>query len=253
MSTVHIVIPARYGSSRLPGKPLKLIAGKTMIERVYRQAEKSGFESIIVATDDQRIADCVKDFSGHAVMTRDDHPSGTDRLAEVATLSGWNDDDIVINVQGDEPLLPPETISYLAELSAKSEAPLSTLACQIHEANDVFNPNIVKVVMDHRGYAHYFSRAPIPYNRDQFAEQSLGDTAYYRHIGIYAYRVRTLKKIPTLTACPLEQAESLEQLRPMYHGIEIQVGILDEAPPHGVDTAEDLAHIEAIILAANDD
>ncbi|CAA6818019.1 MAG: 3-deoxy-manno-octulosonate cytidylyltransferase (EC [uncultured Thiotrichaceae bacterium] len=253
MSTVHIVIPARYGSSRLPGKPLKLIAGKTMIEHVYRQAEKSGFESIIVATDDQRIADCVSDFSGNAIMTRNDHPSGTDRLAEVATLSGWDDDDIVINVQGDEPLLPPETIRYLAELTENSNALLSTLACQIHEADDVFNSNIVKVVMDHRGYAHYFSRAPIPYNRNHFGEKSLGDTAYYRHIGIYAYRVKTLKKIPTLSACPLEQAESLEQLRPMYHGIEIQVGILEKAPPHGVDTAEDLAHVEAILASASDD
>lgn len=251
MSTVHIVIPARYGSSRLPGKPLKLIAGKTMIEHVYRQAEKSGFESIIVATDDQRIADCVTGFSGNAMMTRDDHPSGTDRLAEVATLSGWDDDDIVINVQGDEPLLPPETIRYLAELSANSAAPVSTLACQIHEVADVFNPNIVKVVMDHRGYAHYFSRAPIPYNRDHFAEKSLGNTAYYRHIGIYAYRVNTLKKIPTLSVCPLEQAESLEQLRPMYHGIEIQVGILEDAPPHGVDTQQDLLHVEAILTTRN--
>lgn len=253
MSTVHIVIPARYGSSRFPGKPLKYIAGKTMIEHVYRQAEKSGFESITVATDDQRIASCVAGFSGTAMMTREDHPSGTDRLAEVATLLDWDDDDIVINVQGDEPLIPPETISYLAELSENSEAPLSTLACQIHEARDVFNPNIVKVVMDHRGYAHYFSRAPIPYNRDHFAEQSLGGTAYFRHIGIYAYRVKTLKKIPTLSISPLEQAESLEQLRPMYHGIEIQVGILEQAPPHGVDTAEDLAQVEAILATSSDD
>lgn len=256
--TCHIVIPARYNSSRLPGKPLKLIAGKPMIERVYRQAQKTAISSICVATDDTRIQQAVEAFGGQVVMTREDHQSGTDRLAEVCEKQGWDDNDIVLNLQGDEPLIPPGVIQLLAQLASDSQAPICTLATPIQAEEDIFNPNVVKVVLDNDGKAHYFSRAPIPWDRDRFQRQgttslsSSEDTIqgnlsapYYRHLGLYAYRVKTLKAIPRLAPCVIEQAESLEQLRPLYHGIAIQVGIIDDAPHHGVDTEEDLLRVSA--------
>ena len=252
--TTHIVIPARYNSSRLPGKPLKLIAGKSMIEHVYLQAQKTNIKSIHVATDDQRIFDAVKAFDGNVVMTREDHISGTDRLAEVAEFMRWSDDDIVINLQGDEPMMPPEVIKFIAKLANNTSAKISTLATPISEFKDIFNPNIVKVVMDSEGKAHYFSRAPIPWDRDEFntidkqstkQSEKQSSTPRYRHLGMYAYRVSTLKKIPSLPPCEIEQLESLEQLRPLYNGISIQVGIIDNAPEHGIDTEEDLQRVEA--------
>jgi 3-deoxy-manno-octulosonate cytidylyltransferase (CMP-KDO synthetase) len=246
--TVHIVIPSRYNSSRLPGKPLKLIAGKTMIQRVYEQAAKSGIKSICVATDDLRIQAEVESFGGLVVMTREDHQSGTDRLAEVCEKQGWDESDIVLNLQGDEPLMPPEVIQFLADIASKTDAAISTLATPITTIEDIFNPNIVKVVMDATGKAHYFSRAPIPWDRDEWAENKseVSSTPRYRHLGMYAYRVSTLKKIPELPACEIEKIESLEQLRPLYNGIEIQVGIIDEAPDHGIDTEEDLLRVNAV-------
>lgn len=254
--TLHIVIPSRFNSSRLPGKPLKLIAGKTMIERVYEQAVKSGIGSICVATDDERIKETVESFGGVCVMTRSEHPSGTDRLAEVCEIQGWDDADIVINLQGDEPLMPPEVVNYIAEIATETDAGIATLATPITKLKDIFNPNIVKVVMNAKGHAHYFSRAPIPWDRDHYSfddncENSFEDNSHsptprYRHLGMYAYRVKTLKKIPLLAPCETEQVESLEQLRPLYHGIKIQVGIIENAPDHGIDTEEDLLRVNAV-------
>lgn len=260
--TIHIVIPSRFSSSRLPGKPLKLIAGKTMIERVYEQAVKSGMDSICVATDDEQIKTVVEDFGGLCVMTSSDHQSGTDRLAEVCEIQGWQDTDIVINLQGDEPLMPPEVINYIAGIAAETDAGIATLATPITKMDDIFNPNIVKVVMNAKGYAHYFSRAPIPWDRDRFSfkafdssddasdgvfeENNNNRTPRYRHLGMYAYRVKTLKQIPLLAPCETEQVESLEQLRPLYHGINIQVGIIEDAPDHGIDTEEDLLRVNAL-------
>ena len=174
-NTVHIVIPSRYDSSRLPGKPLRLIAGKPMIEHVYAQARKTGITSIVVATDDQRIYNVVSDFGGNAVMTRSDHESGTDRLAEVCELKGWDENDRVINLQGDEPMMPPEMIMLLADLLAKTDAGIATLATPILEVEDVFRPHIVKVVTDVNGNALYFSRAPVPWDREQFSSEASRD------------------------------------------------------------------------------
>jgi len=253
--TTHIVIPARYNSSRLPAKPLKLIAGISMIERVYQQAQKTGISSIHVATDDSRILAAVHAFKGQALMTREDHISGTDRLAEVAELMQWDDDDIVINLQGDEPMMPPEVIQFIAKLANDTTAGISTLASPINTLEDIFNPHIVKVVMNATGKAQYFSRAPIPWDRDSFTfdtdknKPQQSSTPRYRHLGMYAYRVKTLKQIPSLPPCEQEQLESLEQLRPLYNGIDIQVGIINDAPEHGVDTKADLQRVEQAIQA----
>jgi len=255
--TTHIVIPARYNSSRLPAKPLKLIAGLPMIERVYRQAQKTSITSIHVATDDQRILAVVHAFNGQALITREDHISGTDRLAEVAELMQWDDDDIVINLQGDEPMMPPEVIQFIAQLANDTDAGISTLASPINSLEDIFNPHIVKVVMNATGKAQYFSRAPIPWDRDNFSldattnkhQAKQSNIPRYRHLGMYAYRVKTLKQIPLLPPCEQEQLESLEQLRPLYNGIEIQVGIINDAPEHGVDTKADLQRVEQAIQA----
>ena len=223
-----------------------------MIERVYQQAQKTGISSICVATDDARIQKEVEGFGGQVVMTRDDHVSGTDRLAEVSEKQGWAKDDIVLNLQGDEPLMPPQVIQFLAALAGKSDAGIATLATPIHTQEDIFNPSIVKVVMNAEGKAHYFSRAPIPWGRDSFQwppaskQQVARSGLYYRHLGMYAYRVKTLQEIPLLPSCAIEQTESLEQLRPLYHGIEIQVGIIEDAPHHGVDTKEDLQRVSAL-------
>ena len=250
--SIHIVIPSRFNSSRLPGKPLKHIAGKTMIERVYKQALKTGIDSICVATDDARIQAEVERFGGQVVMTRVDHLSGTDRLAEVCELQCWDDNDVVINLQGDEPLMPPSVIQFLAGIANTSDAGIATLATPITRMDDIFNPNIVKVVMDAMGKAQYFSRAPIPWDRNHFScakkynPSDSSEIPRYRHLGMYAYRVAMLKKIPQLPPCELEQIESLEQLRPLYHGINIQVGVIDEAPDHGIDTAEDLLRVNAL-------
>lgn len=247
-SRIHIVIPSRYNSSRLPGKPLKLIAGKTMIERVYQQAVRSGITSICIATDSQRIQKSVEAFGGKCIMTRDDHLSGTDRLAEVCELQAWDESDIVINLQGDEPLMPPKVIQFIADIASKTDAAISTLASPISSMEDVLNPNIVKVVMDSKGKALYFSRAPIAWDRDHYGRDDLeaSPTPRYRHLGMYAYRVSTLKQIPQLPECELEKLESLEQLRPLFHGIEIQVGIINDAPVHGIDTEADLLRVNAL-------
>ena len=246
----HIVIPARYASSRLPAKPLADIAGKTMVQRVYEQASQCGAKSVLVATDDIRIESVIKEFGGNVCMTSPDHPSGTDRLQEVVAKMGWVDQDIVVNVQGDEPLIPPAVIQQVADNLAKhSNASVATLCEPISRAEDFTNPNIVKVVRSHSGMALYFSRAPIPWPRDQFAQDQnqLPDADLYRrHIGIYAYRVSLLNEYVTWPAAELENLECLEQLRILYNDHRIHVGDAIEEVPGGVDTQADLEQVRAL-------
>lgn len=247
--SIHVVIPARYGSSRFPGKPLADIAGKPMILHVIDRANESGIADVIVATDDQRIFDVVKAAGASVVMTQADHESGTDRLAEVAIHQNWADDDIVVNLQGDEPLIPPQVIRQLVNLLEDNPAgQMATLMTPIHSVQDLLNPNIVKAVAGEQSQALYFSRAPIPYPRDHFVktQDSMPNGNYYRHLGMYAYRVSALKAIPALPPTELEQLEKLEQLRPLANGIKILLGIVDQAPGHGVDTPDDLIRVNDI-------
>ena len=248
-----IVIPARYGSSRLPGKPLALIDGRSMVWHVWQRALETGIPSadIWIATDDRRIYDTATDFGANVVMTDVDHSCGTDRLAEVAALLEWADDEIVVNVQGDEPLLPALLIQLAADtLAADQQSGIATLACPIVDFEQVMAPQCVKVVTNLAGQALYFSRAPIPWDRDKFAllHSATGTETisphWLRHIGLYAYRVNTLKTLSHLASSPLELLESLEQLRALWHGIKIAVARVEHAPPHGVDTPEDLARIQ---------
>ncbi|MDD3354583.1 3-deoxy-manno-octulosonate cytidylyltransferase [Zoogloea sp.] len=245
-----VVIPARHSSSRLPGKPLLDIAGKPMILRVLERAADAGAEDIWVATDHDGIAGVVRAAGAQVVMTSPDHPSGTDRLAEVAGVLGWSDDTVVVNVQGDEPLIPPDLIGQVAaELASDPEAAIATACHPISSPEEFFNPNVVKVVLDARGRALYFSRAPIPWARDAFASATTTLPAGFsacRHIGLYAYRAGFLKRYSGLAPSPLEQWEALEQLRAMAHGFPIRVMLLDHAPPAGVDTAEDLARVRQV-------
>ena len=247
--SIHVVIPARYGSSRFPGKPLADIAGKPMILHVADRANETGIANVIVATDDQRIADVAAAAGISVVMTNVAHESGTDRLAEVAIKQGWADEDIVVNLQGDEPLIPPAVILQLVELLENDQSgQIATLMTPIHSVEDLLNPNIVKAIASERSQALYFSRAPIPYPRDHFAktQTTMPDGNYYRHLGMYAYRVSALKAIPALQATELEKLEKLEQLRPLANGITILLGIVDKAPSHGVDTPEDLLRVNDI-------
>lgn len=239
-----VVIPARYASSRLPGKPLLDIAGKPMIIRVAEQAQRSNANEIVVATDFAKIEQVVKDANINVVMTRINHESGTDRIAEVADKLAWSDEVIVVNVQGDEPLIEPVLINEVAEhLAMHPEAVMSTACHAIHDEASILNPNIVKVVLDSNGNALYFSRAPIPYPRDESSKRNL---QAYRHIGIYAYRVGFLKKYSALAPAPLEKVESLEQLRVLYHGYKIGVTVTENSPASGVDTLEDLENVRRL-------
>lgn len=239
-----VVIPARYGSTRLPGKPLLDIAGQPMIVRVIERARQSGAARVVVATDDARILEAVKNFGGEAVMTRADHPSGTDRLAETIALLGLADEYIVVNVQGDEPLMPPGLIRQVADvLATHPAAVMATASHAITRREDFTNPNIVKVVTDHEGMALYFSRAPIPWPRDVMAGTSGAPVKAFRHIGIYAYRAGFVARYAQWPACPLETTESLEQLRVLWQGEKIAVVEADEAPAAGVDTPEDLERV----------
>lgn len=243
-----VIIPARYQSSRLPGKPLADIAGKPMIQWVYEQASKAGARQVIVATDDQRIADAVTSFGGEVCLTRADHESGTERLAEVVEKYQLAADEIVVNVQGDEPMIPPSIIRQVADNLARSDAPMATLAVEIDHADEVFNPNAVKVVMDKNGYALYFSRASIPWDRDNFAKrpQEIHQNLL-RHIGIYAYRAGFINTYINWEPSALEKIESLEQLRVLWHGEKIHVDVAIDPPPAGVDTPEDLAKVRLLI------
>ncbi|KUM03756.1 3-deoxy-manno-octulosonate cytidylyltransferase [Chromobacterium subtsugae] len=252
MSGFTVVIPARMASSRLPGKPLADIAGKPMVVRVAEQAAKSRAGRVIVATDHADILAACAAHGIEAALTRADHASGTDRLAEVAAQLGLADDAVVVNVQGDEPLIQPELIDQLAELMLAGDAPMATLAHAIHDAADHFNPNVVKVALDKHGRALYFSRAPIPYARDAYAagRDSLpAGLPAYRHIGMYGYRAGFLAAYAGLEAAPLEQYEALEQLRVLWHGYAIMVAVADEAPAAGVDTPEDLERVRRLLNA----
>jgi len=257
----HIVIPSRYAATRLPGKPLRLIAGKPMVEHVYRRGQQSGATSVSVACDDERILTTVEGFGGRAHMTSQDHASGTDRLAEVARIEGWSDDALVVNLQGDEPCMDPEAVREVARLLADhGDGGIATLATPIHTPAELFAPDVVKVVVDDDGLARWFSRAPIPWLRGVFGSMTPAageppaelpaDVPFLRHLGIYAYRVGVLRRLCAAAPHPHELAESLEQLRALAMGIAIRVGVLAAAPGHGVDTEADLARAEAMLTAS---
>jgi 3-deoxy-manno-octulosonate cytidylyltransferase (CMP-KDO synthetase) len=242
--TFTVIIPARYASSRFPGKPLADLGGRPMVVRVAEQARKSGASQVIIATDDTRIAQVVREHGFEADMTRRDHASGTDRLAEVAARRRFGARRIIVNVQGDEPLIAPALIRLVADnLAAHRDAGIATAAHPIADARELADPNVVKAVLDGAGYALYFSRAPIPYARDAFAEGirtvPRGLPAY-RHLGIYAYRASFLSEFTRLAAPAIERAEALEQLRALAHGIRISVAITKRAPHAGIDTPADL-------------
>ncbi|MBU1215275.1 MAG: 3-deoxy-manno-octulosonate cytidylyltransferase [Gammaproteobacteria bacterium] len=243
MLSFKVVIPARFASTRLPGKPLLDIGGKPMVIRVAEQAAKSGAQQILIATDHSPIIDAAKANGFDACMTRADHASGTDRIAEVSLQQGWSDETIVVNVQGDEPLIPPQLISAVAQhLHDHSDCAIATACHPIHDEEAMRNPNIVKAVLNKHGNALYFSRAPIPWPRDAYAlnRPLPNEVGVLRHIGIYAYRAGFLKAYGQLAPAPIEQAESLEQLRALYHGYQIGVTVTPDAPPSGVDTEQDL-------------
>jgi len=246
----YVVIPSRYASTRLPGKPLLDIGGKPMVVWVAERAHSSGAHQVVIATDDQRIVDAANEYGFFAVMTNPAHASGTDRIAEVVTQQGWSDDAIVVNVQGDEPLIEAALIIEVATALANSQEAVMATACHaINTKVDFLNPNIVKVALDAQGHALYFSRAPIPYPRDAFAANEdlpIGIPAY-RHIGIYAYRVKFLKQYANIAPVDIELFESLEQLRVLHHGHKIAVAISENAPSAGVDTVEDLEFVRSLL------
>jgi 3-deoxy-manno-octulosonate cytidylyltransferase (CMP-KDO synthetase) len=249
MTDFHVVIPARHASTRLPGKPLLLIAGKPMVVRVAEQAAKSGAQQIWIATDHHAIANVAHEHGFKACLTKDTHASGTDRIAEVVEQCDWPDDTIVVNVQGDEPLIPPALIRAVAEhLHTHSECAIATACHAIHDDASMRNPNIVKTVLDKNGNALYFSRAPIPYPRDCFAQQlPLPEgLPVLRHIGIYAYRAGFLRVYGQLAPAAIEHFEALEQLRALYHGYKIGVVIAEQAPPGGIDTEQDLHAVQQL-------
>jgi 3-deoxy-manno-octulosonate cytidylyltransferase (CMP-KDO synthetase) len=246
-----VVIPARYASTRLPGKPLLNIAGKPMIAHVCERAQEAYAEEIIVATDDERIFQAVYDLGIKAVMTRPDHQSGTERIAEVAQHCGWAGSEIIVNLQGDEPLIPPATIREVAfALAGQKQAGIATLAAKIIDSEEIFNPNAVKVVLNKAGYALYFSRAPIPWERDTFGQpdrKPSGRMPYLRHIGLYAYTVDFLNRYCSWETSSIELVESLEQLRILWNGEAILVKTVDKTPEAGVDTPEDLMRVEQVL------
>jgi 3-deoxy-manno-octulosonate cytidylyltransferase (CMP-KDO synthetase) len=239
--TFHVIIPARYASSRFPGKPLADIAGKPMVVRVCERARQSGAASVHVATDDERIAAAVQAAGQRFVMTRADHPSGTDRVAEAAALLRLAPRDVVVNVQGDEPLIVPALIAQVAGLlEALGEASVATACHPIHDEHSLASPNVVKVVLDARGYALYFSRSRIPYPRDHAG-------TWYRHAGIYAYRMEFLERFSSLSPAPAERTEALEQLRALWHGFRIAVAVSETEIAPGVDTPQDLESVRRML------
>jgi 3-deoxy-manno-octulosonate cytidylyltransferase (CMP-KDO synthetase) len=248
-----VIIPARYASTRLPGKALADIAGKPMVVRVALRALRAGATRVVIATDDERIRSAAEANGIAACLTRADHATGTDRLAEAAEIIGLDDDAIVVNVQGDEPLLSADLIRAMAELlDAHPDAAVATACHQIADPAEAFNPNVVKVVLDHRNYALYFSRATIPWAREAFAagrDRLPEGLPLYRHYGLYAYRVRFLRAFPTLDPAPIERFEVLEQLRAMWHGFRIVVKITAGTPAPGVDTPEDLERVRLLFAA----
>lgn len=245
MQQIIGVIPARYASSRFPGKPLVDIGGKTMVQRVYERCRMAELlTDVIVATDDERIFEVVQGFGGHVVMTRDDHISGTDRIAEVA--EPFHESAILINIQGDEPFIDPKVIDGLAKLMLTNEAEIATAALALADHESIFDPNVVKVVFDSKGKALYFSRSPIPHQRNTPRGLWLDKGSFFKHIGIYAFRQKTLQIISKAPAGKLEQQESLEQLRWLELGYTIQI-MLTEKESIGIDTPEDLDKIKHLI------
>jgi 3-deoxy-manno-octulosonate cytidylyltransferase (CMP-KDO synthetase) len=253
MSTpFKIVIPARYASSRLPGKPLLELAGRPMLQHVHERAAESEAAEIIIATDDDRIEQAATAFGARVCMTSARHESGTERLAEVAEQHAWDDDEIVVNLQGDEPLMPPHLIDQVAhDLSAHDDAVIATLAYPLEATLNEADPHVVKVVLDEAGYAMYFSRAPIPWHRDphETGRGIGGSNPVLHHLGLYAYRAGFLRHYSQLTPSPLEVYEKLEQLRALWHGLRIHVGIADEVPGPGVDTEADLQRVAAVLAS----
>ena len=246
MSDFVVVIPARYASTRLPGKPLRLIAGKPMIWHVHQLALQSSAKEVWIATDDERIEKTAADFGASVCMTRSDHQSGTDRLAEVCDLLGWPDNLVVVNLQGDEPLMPPVLIDQCATLLDAGAAHMATLASPLDTISDFSNPNVAKVITDINDNALYFSRASIPYCRDEQSTKFREKVAL-RHHGIYAYRRDVLRQLVAAGPCALEKCEMLEQLRALWLGITLRVGRATVRPGPGVDTHEDLVTVEAIL------
>lgn len=248
MTAFKVVIPARLGSTRLPRKVLRELGGKPVVQWVWEAAQQAGAEEVLIATDAPEVFEVCQAFGAQVRMTDASHQSGTDRINQVARAADWDRETIVVNVQGDEPLMPPALVHQAAQLLADDpEAHIATLAHALHDAADFANPNVVKVVSDRRGYALYFSRAPIPWQRDGSTRESprLPQGLAYRHIGLYAYRVGALAEFSGLSPAPLEDCEALEQLRALYHGFRIKLGHTDQPPPRGVDTEEDLALLAA--------
>ncbi len=250
-----VVIPARYASTRLPGKPLLEIDGKPMIQHAHGRAVESGADQVIVATDDRRIADCVRGFGGEVCLTDPNHRSGTDRIAEVVKQFAWSDDEIVVNLHGDEPDMPSLLLHQVADdMDRHPDAVMTTLSAALSDRKQLFDPNVVKLVTDARGYALYFSRAPIPWNRDEFSSpERLPATVqgYRRHIGLYAYRACFLEQYIQWQPAPLEVTESLEQLRVLWHGERIHVSEAAVVPGQGVDTPHDLERLNQLFLQRN--
>jgi 3-deoxy-manno-octulosonate cytidylyltransferase (CMP-KDO synthetase) len=251
----HVIIPARLASTRLPNKPLADIAGLPMVVRVARQASLSSAMSVTVATDSDRVLQACEAHGVNAISTRHDHPSGSDRLAEACDALGLPDDAVVVNVQGDEPLIEPSLIDECAAILRRDAGcSMSTVAHPIGSSEDWLNPNVVKVVLDARGRALYFSRSPLPAWRDRQANQALTEApaVVLRHVGLYAYRAGFLREFPQLEPSPLEKAEMLEQLRVLWHGHAIAVHVTQHAPAAGVDTPEDLERVRQVLKSAAD-
>lgn len=246
-----VVIPARYGSTRLPGKPLRDLAGKPMLWHVFQRGIESGAEEVIIATDDERIRDAATKFGATVCMTAAEHPSGTDRIEEVTRAQGWETETIVVNLQGDEPLMPPTLLIQVAQgLAAHPYAGMATLCTPIMSVDELFDPHVVKVVRNQRGDALLFSRAALPWDRDAFQHQPPRletHAAHARHIGLYAYRVGFLQRYVKWPPCDLERTESLEQLRVLWNGESIYVAEAQEVPGHGVDTENDLNEIARLM------
>ena len=243
--TFRVCIPARYASTRLPGKALLDLKGRPLIAHVVDRARKSDADEVIVATDDERIAIVCRELDVDVAMTSNNHASGTDRIAQVASERGWHADDIVINLQGDEPLVPPSVVQQVADALLAGDAPMATLCSPVTSAEEFCDPNVVKVVSDDSGAALYFSRAMIPFVRDGGPDAAL--PVAMRHIGIYGYRVWALKRLAATPACELESLEKLEQLRALWLGMRIEVRVAVAATGPGVDTAEDLKRVEALL------
>lgn len=248
----HVIIPVRYASTRLPGKALLDIGGKPMVQHVYERAVASGAGEVVIATDDKRIAKAVESFGAHVCMTSTDHKSGTERLAEAVVVLGFEDDQIVVCLQGDEPLIPPDAIRQVAEdLDEHDNVKVSTMCVPIKNADELFNPNCTKVVMNRRNYAMYFSHAPIPWERDIFDGDKKNiklNGNYFLHVGLYAYRVGFVQEYLGWGACPAEELEALEQLRILWQGSRIHMVVAKTNIPPGVDTQEDLARVRKQLI-----